>query len=87
MLQALGRIANPLILTTFSNHRAMPLETLKAKAGKVPVVAAENLGEALERGLALASDACPLLVTGSIYMAGEARQFLIERHGALPVLL
>ena len=41
--------------------------------------------EALLIRLQLATPACPLLITGSIYAAGEARAHLIAEYGAKPL--
>jgi len=82
MLQTLGGAAERIILTRFDGRRAMPLEALAAAADGLPAETAPDLSAAIERGLALASDTLPLVITGSIYTAGEARKILIDRYNA-----
>jgi len=85
MIEALAPLADPLILTEFTGKRALSLHALCAAAGARPFVRAPNLTEAIARGVALAADGCPLLLTGSIYMAGEARRILNVHYGAPPL--
>ncbi|MCC6144784.1 MAG: bifunctional folylpolyglutamate synthase/dihydrofolate synthase, partial [Candidatus Hydrogenedentes bacterium] len=84
MIHCLAKIAQPLILTTFSGKRSLPLDSLREAAGELPCETVPSLRQALHRALALASADRPLLVTGSIYAAGEARQILIDEFGAPP---
>jgi len=84
MLHALRPKARHLILSQFDGARATPVTRL---AELLPAGAAEvvpTLAEAIARGMSLAGRDCPLLITGSIYTAGEARQYLMAHHGALP---
>ncbi|MBI2434074.1 MAG: bifunctional folylpolyglutamate synthase/dihydrofolate synthase [Candidatus Hydrogenedentes bacterium] len=81
MLECLAPHADPLILTQFSHPRALPLEVLAAAAGSHAHKCVPELSDALAQGIALASNERPLLVTGSIYMAGEARQILMDQYG------
>ncbi|MCF6283737.1 MAG: bifunctional folylpolyglutamate synthase/dihydrofolate synthase [Candidatus Hydrogenedentes bacterium] len=85
MLAALRPKARHLILTQFEGKRATPVEELATDLEPGSYHRDERLGDAILRGLALASAECPLLITGSIYAAGEARQYLIEEHGATPL--
>ncbi len=82
MLDILAPISNPLILTEYGGGRSLPLETLRLLAKNKPHLAYSRLSEALEAGMRLAAQDKPLLVTGSIYAAGEARRWLIEQYGA-----
>ncbi len=85
MLAALQPCARHLILTEFDGKRSTPASELAAllQAGAyeihTPIVAA------ITRGLELATPVCPLLITGSIYAAGEAREYLIRAHRAKPL--
>lgn len=77
---ALARLAREVIVTT-PNHptRALPAETLGARiqASGLPVKVSPVPREAVARGLARAvtTDGV-LLITGSLYLAGEARRLL-----------
>jgi dihydrofolate synthase/folylpolyglutamate synthase len=82
MIDILAPKAKTLVLTEFDGKRALPLADLARAAGTHPHECVPGLREAIRRGLALASPTHPLLITGSIYTAGEARQILIEEHGA-----
>ena len=85
MIAALTPIAHTLILSRFAGDRSFSVDALCEAAGEHPHLRAPGLVRAIEMGLDLASDATPLLIAGSIFMAGEARQILIERHGAPPL--
>jgi dihydrofolate synthase/folylpolyglutamate synthase len=85
MLEALAPHAPHLILTKFDGKRALPLKDLCRCAAGYPYETAETISEAISRGLLLATRDTPLLITGSIYTAGEARQILIDDHGAAPL--
>lgn len=77
--------AEKMICTQFSGTRALPAENLARAAGQCPHSVTSNLREAIALGMESASHDCPLLITGSIYTAGEARRLLIEEHGAPPL--
>lgn len=81
MVQILSPIAATFIYTQFSGARALPAAQLAEIAG-VPGTIVPDLAEAIEAGRALASPETPLLITGSIFCAGEARAILMARHGA-----
>ena len=76
--------APALILTQFGGTRSLPVHILAAAAADWPHQAFPDLEEALEQGMSLASADCPLLITGSIFFAGAARQVLMDRFGAPP---
>ena len=82
MIRILGRIADPLILTTYRGERSLGLDALRQCAQGIPHVSFPGMEAALEAGIRLASPAKPLLVAGSIYGAGQARRYLMETHGA-----
>jgi dihydrofolate synthase/folylpolyglutamate synthase len=85
MLEALEPKMEGLILSQFSGGRSMPVEELARAAGSRPHRVAATLEDALALGMAEASASRPLLITGSIFTAGEARHLLTERYGAPPL--
>ncbi|NLV41840.1 MAG: bifunctional folylpolyglutamate synthase/dihydrofolate synthase [Candidatus Hydrogenedentes bacterium] len=82
MLEIIRPAAFPLILTAYTGARSLSVEELSGLAGGTPHISCPGLSEALEAGMARATDETPLLVCGSIYAAGEARRILVSRHGA-----
>lgn len=86
ILDAIAPIARRLILTVFEGKRAMPLETLRAAASHLPHEAADTLPEAIALAIPYAAGECPLLITGSVFAAGEARRILIDNYGAPPLV-
>lgn len=85
MIEALDSVCEDLILTQFANRRATPIETLIAAAGPRPHRVAETLETAIAMGLESASSHRPLVITGSIFTAGQARQILVDHYGAAPL--
>jgi dihydrofolate synthase / folylpolyglutamate synthase len=85
ILRALAPVAKTLILSQASTHRALPLDDLCKAAGARPYQRAGTLAEAVELGLRLATSSTPLVITGSLFTAGEARRILIAEHGARPL--
>lgn len=73
------------LLTQFEGKRAMPLADLREAAGTHPCETYPAMSEAIAAGLAAATPDAPLLVTGSVFAAGEARDILVRRHGAKPL--
>lgn len=82
MLGTLRPAAHRLILTQFTGPRAYPVHDLAARAAGLPHETAPTLAEAIARGLDLASAEHPLVITGSIFTAAEARRVLMDQHGA-----
>ena len=86
ILRAVQPIAERLILTCFTNARSMTVEQLCRAADDMAHETAPDLPRAIEAGLRLAQEMnLPLLITGSIFAAGEAREYLIRHHGAAPL--
>ncbi|MBI2422270.1 MAG: bifunctional folylpolyglutamate synthase/dihydrofolate synthase [Candidatus Hydrogenedentes bacterium] len=85
MLQCLGPLAKPLIVSAFTGKRALPVEALAEKAAAWNPTSCATLSEAIALGISLATPERPLVITGSIYMAGEARA-LLERYWDAPPL-
>ncbi len=84
MLDLLGPMAHPLILTAFLGGRSMAVADLEHAAGDRPHETAPSLEMAIARGMALADSETPMLIAGSVYAAGEARRILMEQYGAPP---
>jgi dihydrofolate synthase/folylpolyglutamate synthase len=84
MLDALDPIAERYVFTQFEGARALEVEALCGIAGDRPMERADTVEAALARGMDLAGPERPLIVTGSVYLAGEARRILTERYGAPP---
>lgn len=86
MLEHLGPIARHFVVTAYDGARALAPAALADLARPyAPVQTAASVAEALRMALPLARADAPLLITGSIYLAGEARRLLIEQHGAPPL--
>jgi dihydrofolate synthase/folylpolyglutamate synthase len=85
MLDAIAPVALELILTQFSGRRGLSASALGELAGALPHRVVESLDDAIALGIALASNAQPLVITGSVFTAGQARQLLIEQYGAAPL--
>jgi len=84
MLRALQPIAKRFVLTTFDGARALPLAQLEAAATDLAchVDSRTPLDAAIELGIKSASTQRPLLITGSIFTAAQARRILIRDHHA-----
>jgi dihydrofolate synthase/folylpolyglutamate synthase len=82
MLRALAPKAKRIILTAFEGHRALSVEELSAHAAYLAHDTIMTLPEAIEQGLAAAHATLPLVITGSVFTAGQARAHLMEGHGA-----
>ena len=85
ILEAIAPLARHLILTEFEGKRAMPVEQLAAAAHGMAYETAPSIEAAIAKGVRLASDASPLLVTGSVFAAGETRRILCQQFGAPPL--
>lgn len=85
MIGALAPITRSFMLTCFAGSRTTPLERLCEAAKDHPYEAFPVMEDAIARGMALATNECPLLIAGSIFAAGEARAILVRRYGARPL--
>ena len=75
MLAHLAPIAAGFIATAYDGHRAMAPTELAAHARLLaPTTLLPSLDDAIAEGLTRATPDTPLLITGSIYLAGEARE-------------
>lgn len=81
ILQTLSPLAHQIILSRASIERAAPAALLKTALGrhgdKAEVI--ENLEEAIEKGLSLTGEDDLLLITGSLYVVGEARAYFLHQ--------
>ncbi len=82
ILAALRPISQKLILSQFTGKRAMAVDALGKVARTNSYDVRASLSDAIDYGLSLASEDCPLLVTGSLYTAGEARRYLTQAYQA-----
>jgi dihydrofolate synthase / folylpolyglutamate synthase len=78
MTEILFPLAEKVIATQPGNPRAATVEEIRqaAKRVSVEIEAAANLGEALDRARALAGSGGLIVITGSIYLVGEAMRLL-----------
>jgi len=86
IVEALLPITEEFVFSQYSGARSLDVKALSALVPGRACHALPALPDAIEFGLARASDSTPLLIIGSIFTAGEARRYLIERHGARAVL-
>jgi dihydrofolate synthase/folylpolyglutamate synthase len=84
MLHLLSPLADHIILTKPHTDRATPPSLLKKALGRNRRKAeiAEDLNEAIERGLSLTQEEDLLCITGSLYTVGEARAYFLPKRGS-----
>jgi dihydrofolate synthase/folylpolyglutamate synthase len=82
MVDAIAPVAKDLILTRFEGPRGLPVEQLAAVARHVPHRVIPRLDDAVRAAISNANPAYPVLITGSIFAAGQARRFLTIEFGA-----
>jgi len=84
MLHLLAPLAHRIIFTKPHTDRAAAPSLLKKALGQNGKKAeiAENLGEAIERGLSLTQEEDLLCITGSLYTVGEARAYFRPKRGS-----
>ena len=85
MIRELGLVARGLILTEYEGRRAAKVSALDVAAAGLPHRCVEALDQAIAQGMDAASPERPLVITGSIFTAGQARRILMERYGVLPL--
>jgi folylpolyglutamate synthase/dihydropteroate synthase len=78
MTEILFPLASGVIATRAENPRsATPEEiTLAAARTSIEVEMVPDVGSAIERALVMAAGKAPLVITGSIYLVGEAMKYL-----------
>lgn len=89
MLARLLRISAHLVLTQAATERAASVERLeravrfrlhhRRRHRPVEVHTARRVGDAIEVAKSLSSDDHPILITGSLALAGEARSYLLQQ--------
>ncbi len=79
-------LADLVITTTPDNAHALPAAALAEEVRRYTphVTAVDDRQQALERGCALTGPDDLLVVTGSFYLVGEAREWLVRRRPATP---
>jgi dihydrofolate synthase / folylpolyglutamate synthase len=79
-------LADAVITTTPDNPHALPAEELAAEVRPrtARVTAVPDRYQAVERGRAIAGPEDVLLITGSFYLVGEAREWLRRRKAVAP---
>ena len=84
MLHLLAPLAHHIIFTKPHTDRAAAPSLLKKALGQNGKKAeiAENLREAIERGLSLTQEEDLLCITGSLYTVGEARAYFHPKRGS-----
>lgn len=86
IIRLLGAKADVLVLTEFEGSRALPVESLCARAGDQPHERIDRLSDALGYGLEQARGrGIPMVVAGSLFMAGQARKVLVDDYNARPL--
>ncbi len=85
MVRIAERFAQRLFLTQYQGPRAMPAHELSAFVSDCPFELAPSIMSAIDLAIPQANDYTPLIIIGSIFGAGEARRYLIERYGAPPL--
>jgi dihydrofolate synthase / folylpolyglutamate synthase len=80
MVRAVERVADRLLLTQYQGRRAMPAEALAGHVSLRPYEICPDVPAAIDRAMQDAN--LPVFIAGSIFTAGEARRYLIERYGA-----
>jgi dihydrofolate synthase/folylpolyglutamate synthase len=79
-------LADAVVTTTPDNPHALPAEELAAEVRRYTarVTAVPDRYLAVERGRAIAGPEDVLLITGSFYLVGEAREWLRRRKAVAP---
>jgi dihydrofolate synthase/folylpolyglutamate synthase len=79
-------LADAIVTTTPDNPHALSAEELAAEVRRHTsrVTAVPDRREAVDRGRALAGPEDVLLITGSFYLVGDAREWLRRRKPAAP---
>lgn len=83
VVQLDGHVSS-IVTTAIDDPRAIPARSLAEVVRKhldVPVEAIEGVPAALARGAALAGDDGAVLVTGSLYLVGQARAVIVRGRG------
>lgn len=84
MVSVLSGHSKHIILTQFDNSRAARASDLAGHVpSHIPSTIEPDFSAAIDIGIKLAGEAnLPLLITGSLFTAGQARAYLTEQYGA-----
>jgi dihydrofolate synthase/folylpolyglutamate synthase len=84
MVSVLSGCAKHIIFTQFEGPRAADPEELADHLPRpLPYTVEPDLGAAIHAGIRMAQySQCPLLITGSLFVAGQAREHLIKEYRA-----
>ena len=84
MISILSERAKHIVLTQFDNSRATDASDLAGHVpAHIPSTIEPDFNAAIDAGIRLARDTgTPLLITGSLFTAGQARAYLTEQYGA-----
>lgn len=85
MLATLASKAGRFIITEFANRRSVPAAELAKHAEPWPHEVAKDMQSALRQAFEHAHGRVPVYITGSLFMAGEARGLLESEYGAVPM--
>lgn len=85
MLKALAHKTSRFIATAFANRRSLTPQELAAHAEPWPCETARDVAAALRKAFELADGQTPIYITGSLFLAGEARALLEAEYGAKPM--
>ena len=85
IIEALAPVTRLFVISQFTGPRTLPANTLAEMARPYPLHVTQGLDEAVELALRLAGDTDPVLITGSIFAAGEARALLTRKYGVPPI--
>lgn len=87
MISSLSSLSAHLIITQFEGDRATPVHELaKLVPAEMSTELIADLDTAIEEGIRVAKERkLPLVITGSLFIAGQARDYLIRTHGAPPL--
>ncbi len=86
MLDVLSAKARRLVLSEFDGARAMPLADLAKAAPDRALDLMPRLEDAIALGLReAATTGLPLVITGSLFTAGQARRIFIDHYGVPPL--
>ncbi len=87
IISALAPRAHSLILSQFDGPRALPAVELETHAHSLIHERVDDLSKAIARGIEHArATQLPLVITGSLFTAGQARKLLIDEYGAPPIV-
>ena len=81
MIKELSSSVSPVIITAPRTERALPVDVLERKIKKYisSCAISYNIQDALSKAFSMAGDSDVILITGSLYLVGEAKEALLTR--------